>query len=123
MPIHKGGFRAGKSTEDAVLTLADSLTMNNNKKLNLPLLTLFISTLLRNLECIGVHNLFTNYFENRFQCIRMSSIISEPESLHFGVLGPTLFLIYINDLYKLAIQHCKINMYGDDTVLLMDGLN
>ena len=33
-----------------------------------------------------------------------------------AVLGPLLFLIYINDLHK-AIQHCKVLHSGDDTVL------
>ena len=33
-----------------------------------------------------------------------------------SVLGPLLFLIYINDLYK-AIQYCKVHHFDDDTNL------
>ena len=33
-----------------------------------------------------------------------------------SVLGPLLFLIYINGLHK-AIQHCKVNHSADDTNL------
>ena len=33
-----------------------------------------------------------------------------------SVLGPTLFLLYLNDLVK-VIEHCDFYMYADDIVL------
>ena len=33
-----------------------------------------------------------------------------------SILGPHLFTIYMNDLPK-CLQHCKTNMYADDTVI------
>ena len=34
-----------------------------------------------------------------------------------SVLSPLLFLLYINDL-NLAIKHCKVRQFADDTNLL-----
>ena len=33
-----------------------------------------------------------------------------------SVLGPLLFLMYINDLHK-AIQYCKVHHFADDVTL------
>lgn len=40
-----------------------------------------------------------------------------------SVLGPTLFLIYINDLCNFSLPNCKIITYADDTALLIHGQN
>ena len=34
-----------------------------------------------------------------------------------SVLGPFLFLIYINDLHNKVIQYCKVHHFADDTNL------
>ena len=38
-----------------------------------------------------------------------------------SVLGPLLFLSYINDLYK-AMQYCKVHHFADDTNLFHTSL-
>jgi hypothetical protein len=47
-----------------------------------------------------VHNWFRSYHHHRQQFINLSSVSSEMRSVSFGgsVLGPLLFLSYINDI-------------------------
>ena len=35
-----------------------------------------------------------------------------------SILGPPLFIVYINDLPR-CVKHCSVNMYADDTVLYL----
>ena len=37
-----------------------------------------------------------------------------------SILGPLLFIVYINDLPR-CVKHCSVNMYVDDTVLYLAG--
>ena len=65
-------------------------------------------------------NLFTNYLANRKQRVVLNGTSSEWKSTSSGVpqgsvLGPLLFLIYINDLEK-GIKS-KIKFFADDTTL------
>ena len=63
---------------------------------------------------------FTNYLENRTQCVVISGHVSYTKSLKSGIpqgsiLGPLLFLIYINDIVN--IIGSTINLFSDDTSL------
>ena len=40
--------------------------------------------------------------------------------LQGSILGPHLFIVYINDLLR-CVKHCFVNMYVDDTVLYLVG--
>ena len=67
-------------------------------------------------------NLFKEYLLNRKQFITVENVISDTLFINCGVpqglvLGPVLFLIYINDLHN-AVKHTKIHYFDDDTHVL-----
>ena len=64
---------------------------------------------------------FISYLNNRTQRVAVRGTLSDEHSVSLGVpegsvLGPLLFLIYIDDLVQ-ALKHCSITMYADDTTL------
>ena len=67
-------------------------------------------------------NLFKEYLLNRKQFITVENVISDTLFINCGVpqgsvLGPVLFLFYINDLHN-AVKHTKIHYFDDDTNVL-----
>ena len=71
----------------------------------------------------GVSNdWFKSYWSNRNQYVSINGFHSGLTSINCGipqgsVLGPLLFLLYIND-FNQAIKLCKVHHFADDTNLL-----
>ena len=81
--------------------------------------------LLKKLEYYGNRGVCNDWFKSYLldckQFVSINSYNSDLMPVDFGVpqrsvLGPLLFLIYINDLLK-AIQYCKVHHFADDTDL------
>lgn len=68
---------------------------------------------------------FLNYLNNRTQCIKYEGLCSDFIVVHKGVpqgsvLGPLLFILYINDLGQ-NVSDANMHFYADDTVIYCYG--
>lgn len=99
--------------------------------------TIDVNILLKKLYAYGVKDTeskwFSSYLNDRYQRTSFEGHISEDTLVKHGVpqgsvLGPLLFILYINDIHH-CIKHGQINLFADDTLLYIkttdieDGLN
>lgn len=134
------GFLRGFSTEDAILKHVEHLYEILNSKLNA--LEIFIdfskafdtinfSILLAKLDLYGIKGMALKYFSSfltdRKQCVRINGVTSSLMSVSQGVpqgsvLGPLLFLLYINEIPNISVNFHPV-LFADDTTLTFTARN
>ena len=136
----QSGFRNNHSCETALVSLMDDWlsAINNQNVVGTVMLDLSKAfdmvnhrLLLEKLQLYQCSSLslkwFKSYLTNRHQQVSVSGTLSKPLPISAGVpqgsvLGPLMFLLYINDL-PLHIPNTNTAMFADDTTLHTFGKN
>ena len=134
------GFLAENSTQDAILHVTEKIYDNLNKKLATLAVyidfskcfdTLNRAVLIKKLEIYGIRGipllLFKSYLDERYQAVKVNNVISEFKLINSGVpqgsvLGPILYLIYVNELPNISDQFSTC-LFADDTTLIFESSN
>lgn len=130
--VNQSAFREGHSTTTALLNIVNDLMQNIDKGL-FNILVLFdfskaFDAISHTILCDKLISMFGfsssavklifSYLTDRYYEVHADAVISKCLKVRAGVpqgsvLGPILFLIYINDLPN-AIRHSKYHIFADD---------
>ena len=129
---NQSGFRGGFSTDTSLIGLTDFVRteLSKGRYVGMVLIdlckafdTVDHSILIEKLRAVGVTSLswFKSYLAERRQCVEICGVRSDFLPMTCGVpqgsiLGPLLFLVYINDL-SMALN-CRLSLYADDSALI-----
>lgn len=138
--INQSGFRANHSCESALqLTITEwkqkldegNYTVAVFLDLKRAFETIDRSILIKKLFMYGIQgkvlNWLKDYLANREQITKIGEHVSSPIINNYGIpqgsiLGPLLFLIYINDINE--VHNCDfLNLFADDTLLSVSSVN
>jgi hypothetical protein len=135
---HQYGFRCNMSTSMAVMELVEGIsTAIDNREYTVGVFidlkkafdTIDHGILLEKMERYGVrgiaHNWLKSYLDDRDQYVHMYNVDSDLQKVTHGVpqgsvLGPKLFIMYINDLCDVS-KLLKCVLFADDTSLYCSG--
>ena len=136
----QNGFRNGRSTESALINFTNYIINKFESRQSVIAVILDLSKafdtvahdiLLAKLNHYGVRSLslnwFSNYLNNRNQCVKFQNSISSVKNIisfvpQESVISPILFILYINDIVN-TNNLLNFTSYADDSVLYMSDAN
>ena len=130
----QSGFRSKYSTDTCLIYLLDYIRSNNAKGLYTGMIMLDLqkafdtvdhNILCNKLKVMGIESIdwFKSYLSDRVQFVSCNNTMSEAMNVSCGVpqgsiLGPLLFLTYVNDMSISIDNECKLILYADDSAIL-----
>ena len=130
------GFQNKKSSTDAILFFTETVVENHENGENTAVIFLDLAkafnsishkTILKKAECFNFSepavNLLRSFLEERSQCVKISTAISENIFVNHGVpqctvLGSLIFLLYVNDVSEKIKGDFELVQFADDTSIL-----
>lgn len=128
------GFRPNHSCDSQLLITKSELVNNYNNNDQTDLIVLDFSKafdvvpftkLIYKLKMVGINDMTIHWIENWLHARQMSVVVegigSDPQLVTSGVpqgsvLGPLLFLIYINDMPD-VVKYAQLRLFADDSLL------
>ena len=133
---HQYGFRRGLSTSITIFDVLKVLYENWNDKLYSGCVFIDFSRafdsidhniLFEKLKLYGFDENLLNFVENYMSCRKQTTTVnghtSQQLPVTYGtaqgsILGPLIFILYVNDIFNELDQQDSVVMYADDTLLI-----